>query len=246
MKDSRSNVAVKILDRTRFNKLDVKKEVAAHKLCSKHPNIVSYISWIDTPSLAFVMLEFADGGELFDRINPDQGVPHHAAHFYFRQLIGGVAHIHSRGVCHRDIKPENILLDKYGNIKITDFGLATVFCHQGRERKLHRKCGTAPYVAPEIFRDDFYNGNLTDYWSCGVVLVALLAGCLPWHEPAPGDVDYATWCAGDHKRINWVAKARNAGAHKLLINVLNPTEDCRADLKMIQKDAWFTQYVFQV
>eukprot|EP00041_Stephanoeca_diplocostata_P022404 m.534463 g.534463 ORF g.534463 m.534463 type:complete len:540 (-) comp22054_c0_seq1:196-1815(-) len=239
MNDPRSTIAVKILDRTRYNKLEVKKEVAAHKLCSNHPNIVTYISWMDTPSLAFVMLEFADGGELFDRIHPDHGVEWQAAHFYFRQLISGVAHIHSCGVSHRDIKPENILLDKYGNVKITDFGLATVFCHAGRVRKLHRKCGTAPYVAPEIFRDDFYKGDLTDYWSCGVVLIALLAGCLPWHEPSSRDVDYLTWCAGEHGKIHWVTKAKDAGAYDLLINVLNPKEDSRADLKMIQKNSWF-------
>ena len=62
------------------------------------------------------------------------------------------------------------------NVKITDFGLATVFRHQGIERRLETCCGTVPYVAPEVIAKRPYNAEPVDIWSSGIILVALLAG----------------------------------------------------------------------
>ena len=62
------------------------------------------------------------------------------------------------------------------NIKISDFGLATVFRHKGVERRLDTCCGTVPYVAPEVISRKPYHAPPVDIWSCGIILVALLAG----------------------------------------------------------------------
>jgi serine/threonine-protein kinase Chk1 len=62
------------------------------------------------------------------------------------------------------------------NLKITDFGLATVFRFKGRERLLGKCCGTPPYVAPEVLSKCDYYAIPADIWSCGIVLVAMLAG----------------------------------------------------------------------
>lgn len=91
------------------------------------------------------------------------------AQFYFNQLISGLVnitflhastlsltiwqnYIHAQGVCHRDLKPENLLLDVAGRLKISDFGLCSVFRHKesGRTRLLTERCGSLPYVAPEV------------------------------------------------------------------------------------------------
>eukprot|EP00116_Pleurobrachia_bachei_P018500 sb/3478762/ len=87
------------------------------------------------------------------------------------------------GITHRDIKPENLLLDKNDNLIITDFGLSTVFCHQGKTRKMERRCGTPPYAAPEVVAGVPHHAQPADVWSCAVVLTAMLAGELPWDEP---------------------------------------------------------------
>lgn len=101
---------------------------------------------------------------------PDVGVGDEVAHFYFNQLIDGMVrtkayvcfsylltylskdYIHSQGVCHRDLKPENILLDVAGTLKISDFGLSAVFKlkESGKMRPLTERCGSLPYVAPEV------------------------------------------------------------------------------------------------
>ena len=60
-------------------------------------------------------------------------------------------------------------------MKISDFGLATVYRHQGRVRTLDTRCGTIPYVAPEVLQKS-YKGEVADTWSCGIILIAMLAG----------------------------------------------------------------------
>ena len=79
-------------------------------------------------------------------------------------------------MAHRDIKPENLLLDGYDTLKISDFGLSTLFRYQGKERLLNKCCGTEPYVAPEVYAGMEYHAEGADLWSCGIVLTALLSG----------------------------------------------------------------------
>ena len=86
------------------------------------------------------------------------------------------SYLHHRGVAHRDIKPENLLLTDADVLKLSDFGMATVFRHQGKERLLERRCGTTAYCAPEMLMKPRYNAEPADIWSCGVVLVAMVTG----------------------------------------------------------------------
>lgn len=102
-------------------------------------------------------------------------MPINDAKRFFSQLINGVNYLHGKGVAHRDLKPENLLLDEHDNLKISDFGMATMFRIKGRERLLDKRCGTLPYVAPEILVRP-YSAAAADLWSCGVILVAMLSG----------------------------------------------------------------------
>ena len=87
-----------------------------------------------------------------DRIEPDIGVDSDVAQFYFQQLVSAINYLHIEcGVAHRDIKPENILLDKNGNLKLADFGLASKFKRKdGTLRISMDQRGSPPYMAPEV------------------------------------------------------------------------------------------------
>ncbi|KAH7729133.1 CBN-CHK-1 protein [Aphelenchoides avenae] len=117
-----------------------------------HRNVLKYLSMRVTDEDQFqIFLEYADGGELFDQIEPDVGMPPSRACFYFRQLIDGLEYIHSKGVVHRDVKLDNLLLTKQDVLKISDFGMAALFRYEGNLRDLNTMCGTIPYTAPEVY-----------------------------------------------------------------------------------------------
>jgi serine/threonine-protein kinase Chk1 len=196
-KESGDCVAVKIVTvdggKEGLTHESLRKEVCILKML-RHTNVVKFFGQRTQDSTYYLLLEYADGGELFDRIEPDLGMEPGLAHHFFLQLLNGVEYLHSRGVAHRDIKPENILLDGVDTVKISDFGLSTVFRHMGKERKLSRRCGTPPYIAPEVHAGLDYSAEPADIWSCGIVLVAMLAGELPWDTPTSGCAEYCEWC----------------------------------------------------
>lgn len=107
-------------------------EVTVHKHIGDHRNIISFFHTGEDPTWRWIAMELAEGGDLFDKIEADEGVGEDIAHLYFTQLISAVSYMHSKGVGHRDIKPENVLLSADGNLKIADFGLATVFEYNGK------------------------------------------------------------------------------------------------------------------
>ncbi|XP_065644325.1 serine/threonine-protein kinase Chk1 isoform X2 [Hydra vulgaris] len=231
-------VAVKIVnaDKLAGNKDCLKKEVCIHKML-QHSHIIKFYGQRTEKDRVYLFLEYAAGGELFDRIEPDVGMPIPQACRYFKQLINGLEYIHSKGVTHRDIKPENILLDVDGNLKITDFGLSTVFRYKDVERLLERCCGTPPYVAPEVLQKKEYKAEPADIWSCGIVLTAMLAGELPWDEPIESCKEYLDW--SHSKLIHTPWNKLNTTSIGFLKKLLHPVPSKRYTIAEIKKDKWF-------
>ncbi|KAJ3517032.1 hypothetical protein NLJ89_g756 [Agrocybe chaxingu] len=183
----------------------VEKEMRVHAAL-KHKHVLEFLNAVVVelkhkasyvPGI-YMLLEFAGGGDLFDKIAADVGVGEEVAHFYFLQLISGMHYIHSQGVCHRDLKPENLLLDAAGNLKISDFGLSSVFRlkESGKTRTLTERCGSLPYVAPELNSSAPYHAEPIDVWGVGVILYTLLVGNTPWDEPTANSAEFRRYAAG--------------------------------------------------
>ncbi|KAF8992332.1 kinase-like domain-containing protein [Cyathus striatus] len=143
-----------------------------------------------------MLMELAAGGDLFDKIAPDVGVGEEVAQHYFNQLIAGMDYIHKQGVRYRDLKPENLLLDAAGTLKISDFGLSSVFKLGEKTRLLNEKCGSLPFVAPELNKDEPYVAEPVDVWGMGVVLFTLIAGNTPWDEPTIHSSEFYHYVSG--------------------------------------------------
>ncbi|KAK7479422.1 hypothetical protein BaRGS_00029339 [Batillaria attramentaria] len=239
-KDS-SNIFVKdwefvqTLGEGAYGEVKLAYNVCIHRMIS-HPNIIKFYGVRRDGPVQYLFLEYASGGELFDRIEPDVGMPLAEAQTYFRQLIDGLEYLHSKGIAHRDIKPENLLLDENDTLKIADFGLATIFRHQGKWRYLERVCGSAPYLAPEVISRP-YKAEPADIWSCGIVLVAMLGGELPWDAPVLSCIQYCEWRECHITNKPW-SKIDNL-ALCLIRRVLADKPDKRYTIEAIRKNQWF-------
>ncbi|KAH3870491.1 serine/threonine-protein kinase Chk1-like [Dreissena polymorpha] len=238
--ETQEAVAVKIINLERMPQAEenVRKEVCVHKML-KHDSIIKFYGFRKDENIQYIFLEYASGGELFDRIEPDLGMPEVDASRYFKQLIMGVEYLHERGVTHRDLKPENLLLDDFDNLKISDFGLSTVFRYQGRERLLEKCCGTVPYVAPEVISRKPYHAEPADIWSCGIILVALLAGELPWDEPTYSCQEYCDWKDCKITISPW--NKIDTLALSLLRKVLVENASKRRTIEQIKKHQWYNK-----
>ena len=126
---SGEKVAVKCISKNRIQRQNmgaqVKKEITTMKKLD-HPNIVGIKEVLMSNSHLYLVLEYCGGGELFTKIATQGKLSDNVTKRYFHQIMDAVKFCHNLFVCHRDIKPENILLDAHDNVKIADFGFASI------------------------------------------------------------------------------------------------------------------------
>nr|XP_029118886.1 CBL-interacting serine/threonine-protein kinase 21-like [Elaeis guineensis] len=176
-------------------------------------------------------MEYVSGGQLSDKLFYLKRLEEREARKYFQQLIDLVDYCHGRGVYHRDLKPENLLVDRRGNLKVSDFGLNVV----GKPGDmLSTACGSPSYVAPEIWNNKHYEGAAADVWSCGVILFELLAGYLPFEDHNLVNL-YRKISRGEYTIPEWFT----APQRKLISRIPDPLPTKRATIAEILEDEWF-------
>ncbi|XP_038557841.1 serine/threonine-protein kinase BRSK2-like [Micropterus salmoides] len=156
----------------------VEREIAILKLI-EHPHVLKLHDVYENKKYLYLVLEHVSGGELFDYLVKKGRLTPKEARKFFRQIISALDFCHSHSICHRDLKPENLLLDEKNNIRIADFGMASL---QVGDSLLETSCGSPHYACPEVIRGEKYDGRKADAWSCGVILFALLVGALPFDD----------------------------------------------------------------
>ena len=224
---------------------DITKEVVLQSKCSQHPNILKVIDCNISTDFMWIVMEMADGGDLFDKIEPDVGVDSEVAQFYFQQLVRAILYLHEEcGIAHRDIKPENVLLDKNGNLKLADFGLASQFRRKdGSLRISTDQRGSPPYMAPEILHSTEYLAYLTDIWSIGILIFVLLTGEIPWEFPVLEDEKFDYFIRNDGN-INLGPWAKVDFTHlNLLRKILQPDPENRVSISSLIIHPWFTTQI---
>lgn len=201
-------VAIKIVDRQnkshsieRLTKRSasqedkIRKEIAIMKKCN-HPHVVKLLEVLDAENSRkiYMVLEYLERGEIKWQQLPEDlsGAQEPLLSLEdtksaFRDVVCGLEYLHHQNIIHRDIKPSNLLVDRDGNVKISDFGVSFAANLNGNDNEfeLAKTAGTPAFLAPELCQISPNSNNLKvthkiDIWALGVTLYCLLFGCLPF------------------------------------------------------------------
>ncbi|KAG0207698.1 serine/threonine-protein kinase HAL4/sat4 [Mortierella sp. GBA30] len=238
--------AVKEFRRRRKNETEkeyVKKLMSEFCISSTlhHENVVETVDLVQDEQHHWCeVMEYCSGGDLYNAIKQGH-MSRTEVDCCFKQLINGVAYLHSMGVAHRDIKPENLLLDNKGRLKITDFGVSDVFrmCWEKSAHLSRGLCGSEPYIAPEEFKHKEYDARRVDIWACGIVYYCMVYQGIPFRAATPEDPNYQHFL--DMRAVDNYAPLEKLplGCRKLMKRILDPNPESRITIEDILKDEWF-------
>jgi len=146
----------------------------------EHPNIVQYYGSETVEDLFYIYLEYVPGGSIYKLVNDYGPLEEPVIRIYTRQILSGLAYLHSMNTVHRDIKGGNILVDTYGRVKLADFGMAKHI--NGPATPLSLK-GSPYWMAPEVLMQKNTGHDLAvDIWSLGCTVIEMATGKPPWSE----------------------------------------------------------------
>lgn len=197
----------------------LKKNQMTHVRSERNVLVLAKNDWIIDLKVSFqdekflyLVMEYLAGGDLMTMLIKRDILPEHEARFYIAETILAVESVHKLNYIHRDLKPDNILIDNFGHVKLSDFGLCkqsdinfeSPYCNLTkfeeeakykqlldkktefkRSRKLaYSTVGTPDYIAPEVFARQGYDESV-DWWSVGVILYEMVVGYPPFFADDP-------------------------------------------------------------
>ena len=231
-------VAIKAIDKMGFQEsvedvLLMIRQTEVLKIL-KHRNILSLYEIYESTKYFYLVMDYLPNGDLIEKIIKQKRFKEEEALSIFSQLVDALFYMHKNDICHRDIRTEKILFDKNNKPKIVGFSYST-FYTQGK--KIRDNYGSLCYACPEIIQNDYYNPELADVWSLGVVLYVMICGYLPFSEDDDdknkeliinGEVDYPPEISNKVK--------------DLLKHMLDTDPNKRYNFQRIIKHPWFKPY----
>ena len=198
-----------------------------------HPNIIKIYEFFEDTKFMYIIMDLAQGGELFDKIQNVHHFSERKAAEIFQQILSGANYLHKHKIVHRDLKPENILFD--GDIlKIVDFGTSRNFDSKKKMKNCH---GTPYYIAPEVLNESY--NEKCDVWSCGVILYILLSGVPPFNG-AHDDEILDSVMKGKYTFDIPEFRSLSSYAKQLIRKMLTYNPRDRITIEDALNDEWFT------
>ncbi|XP_031834532.1 serine/threonine-protein kinase PLK1 isoform X2 [Nomia melanderi] len=228
--------ACKIIPKNRMQKIHIQKiarEIMIHKELN-HVNIVQMHHYFEDNLNVYMLLEACPRKSLMHVLKYRSKVTEPEARYYMKQMVTGVAYIHSQKVVHRDLKPGNMFLSDRMIVKIGDFGLAT---RPDGQRRRVTICGTPNYIAPEVLYKQAYSYE-ADVWALGCILYALLVGQPPF-DTATLKETYDRICNNHYREVDDTIASRSG--QDLIRWLLQPNPELRPSLERVKEHAYLTK-----
>lgn len=180
-KDTQELFALKSMKKAELVEKDQLEHTKTEKMILEHVNH-PFLARLDycfqTKEKIFFVMQFMKGGELFQHLRKEKRFSEERAKFYGAQIALGLGHLHSQNIIYRDMKPENVLMDEFGYVCLTDFGMAKVL---KQNMMANSFCGTPEYLAPEIITGEGH-GKQVDWWGLGILMYELMIGIPPFYH----------------------------------------------------------------
>jgi serine/threonine protein kinase len=156
-----------------------------------HPNILPIHDvnlWTEFPN---VVTELAPNGSCRRLINDAEEIPVELVFKYLLQTLHALRAAHAQRVYHRTLKPEQLLIDGYGNVKVSDFGFTRIVERDHAViRQIYVGMGNVAYMAPELYSDPMTSGPQGDIYALGIIFYELLTRKLPGRRsPMPSQMN---------------------------------------------------------
>ncbi|KAM7423516.1 hypothetical protein PAMA_000053 [Pampus argenteus] len=234
-------VAIKIVDMKKFN-LDKSEVFLSREMeiirSLNHPNIVKTyeILKLKKDRKVYMVMELCARGDLLKHIKNKGPLPEHLSCRLFTQLCEAVQYLHNMDVAHRDLKCENLLLDRYLNLKVCDFGFSKQLTYRDGQVELSETyCGTPCYTAPEVLSQSPYNPKVSDIWSMGVVLYVMLYDSVPFNVT---NIKQMVVIQKQHSISFPNSPSVSSKAQELIQSILHPTVEWRITISNILQSSW--------
>merc|ERR1719321_1061883 len=181
--------AAKVVAKSTFEntmtKRKLESEICVHA-AMRHPHIVRFKCHFEDATNVYLLMEMCSGQTIADRLKARGPISSAEAALWLRQIASALSNMHKQRVIHRDLKLANLFLDREGNVKVGEFGLA---CQLRSPDELRRTvCGTPNYIAPEVLRGKRGGHSYAaDLWSLGAVLYTMLVRRPPFETKSVED-----------------------------------------------------------
>ncbi|XP_018312513.1 serine/threonine-protein kinase PLK1 [Mycetomoellerius zeteki] len=228
--------ACKIIPKNRMQRIHMQKiarEIMIHKELN-HVNVVQMHHYFEDNLNVYMLLEACPRKSLMHVLKYRGKVTEPEARYYMKQMVTGVAYIHSQKVVHRDLKPGNMFLSDRMIVKIGDFGLAT---RPDGQRRRVTICGTPNYIAPEVLYKQAYSYE-ADVWALGCILYALLVGQPPF-DTATLKETYARICNNHYREVDDSIASRSG--QDLIRWLLQSNPELRPSLERVKEHVYLTK-----
>ena len=176
-----------------FNEVDILEQLSS----LNSPNIIHLISYgedyiinngiPEKEEKQYIILEYMPNNDLFYYATHFNGINEQNIKKIFYKILKAVQQCHDKGICHRDLKLENIMFNEQNEPVLCDFGYGGLL---NENEKFTDFVGTLNYMAPEILRRIPYSGILSDIFSLGVILFALIIQKFGFEKATPSDKLY--------------------------------------------------------